>query len=350
MITFSPPRRMRIHGRACANWYTRVLRDDGKNTWRSLGTPDLAEAHAAVQKLIEATPGSQLSGGKGRILVSPGVIGHGLEEVLLAWMASKERAGNAASSLRTQHYAVGQWARMLGPRTPIESITTADIEGMLERMAAAGSRARTVNNHLDWIRGAFSWAMQRGLIERNPANHIPRQRELRRRVQTLSEDQQQRFLAACDERGVGLWAAILLYAGFRRGTTEALTWEDVDLTAGRWHIPARKIKSRQDYHSPIAPVLLGRLRAARGSAGAKERITSAPTSAVWKAVCRDMGLSDFRPHDLRRTFLTRLRRSGVGLDVAMSLSDHHDLKTVLECYRAVDAEEQAGALQQAFGD
>lgn len=43
-------------------------------------------------------------------------------------------------------------------------------------------------------------------------------------------------------------------------------------------------------------------------------------------------------------FLTQLRRRGVSLEVAMRLSDHRDLKTVVEAYRAVSDDELLEAL------
>ena len=48
-------------------------------------------------------------------------------------------------------------------------------------------------------------------------------------------------------------------------------------------------------------------------------------------------VADFRIHDLRKVFLTRLRRKGVQLEIAMQLSGHHDYRTCLEIYRLVDS-------------
>ena len=50
-------------------------------------------------------------------------------------------------------------------------------------------------------------------------------------------------------------------------------------------------------------------------------------------------ISDLRPHDLRRSFVTRCRRKGIPMEVTMKLSDHRDLATVLKCYREIDSDE-----------
>ena len=207
-----------------------------------------------------------------------------------------------------------------------------------------------MNNDRSTMRMFFSWALDYGLVRANPARRVEKFRETKREIRALEPEQEKALLSqAMPIGGLRLHGFVLclLQSGLRRGTVAQLEWKDIDFELGEWRIPAEKMKSRTDFIGrPVAPELLQYLRKRRQPSG----VVFGPLGAKeWQALVEATGLSWLRPHDLRRNFVTRCRRAGVPLEVAMYLSDHRDLAVVLQCYRRVEPKEAKQAIVGLFG-
>jgi integrase len=55
-------------------------------------------------------------------------------------------------------------------------------------------------------------------------------------------------------------------------------------------------------------------------------VTPEAVSMAFHRVCKDLGISDIRLHDLRHTFATWLRQGGTALDIIASQLGHRDLR------------------------
>lgn len=329
-MQYSKPVRLVRNGRQVKNWYTRTF-DGVRTSCRTLGTPSYEEALRRVEALRKGQEGYTRSVTLGRAIE--------------AWLVFKE-ARVDASTLSSYRKVLSQWIEYLGERTPIREITAEDVERRIADMRSRKLAARTANNALHWFRSCLAWCCRRGWLDQNPLVVLHALPERHREIRALEPEEQNRLLRSAADVDARLYGTVLclLRSGLRRGTVERLTWDDVDLPAGRWRIPAEKMKSRVAYLLPIEPLLLCWLRRRQQDTPPFRTLTP----VVWRALCSAAGITDVRPHDLRRTFVTTLRRGGVPLDVAMKLSDHRDIQTVMECYRAVDADECATALAAAF--
>lgn len=149
--------------------------------------------------------------------------------------------------------------------------------------------------------------------------------------------------------------AVLLFAGQRKGNTMAMRWADVDLRRGTWTIPGDSTKNH-DAHlvtlsDPTLEIL--RRRHAENESGSvyvfpSPRTPSRPVREIktaWHAVCRRAGLTDVRPHDLRRTLGSWLAQAGVSLQVIGKTLGHRSMKAT-EIYARLHDE----APRQAVGD
>ena len=224
-----------------------------------------------------------------------------------------------------------------------------DVEAYFRRRNNQGAKPRTLNNERALLRSFFKYAVEIGYLARSPMGTVKKFREQKRNVRTLTETQERRLLEAArkvDDQTYG-FILCLLRSGLRRGTVGELEWRDIDFEQGEWNIPARKMKSREDFTGrPILPDLLEYLKNRRQPAGLTFGALQAEN---WQEAIKQARLQEYRPHDLRRCFVTECRRRGVPMEVAMFLSDHRDLATVLKCYRAIGQDEVRHAVRLLSG-
>ena len=338
MRTYGRPFRRLVRGIPGRYYYVKV-RDGGHVTWRSTGAETLGRARKVVAAWMrdDATAGPVSS----RTFMA----------VVDMWLGEKASRMGKGYQAVYRSYA-NQWRSHFGA-TRLRDVMAADLDTYLRIRLARGLAARTVNDERSAFRAFFAWCQDAGLVRSNPARLVPKFPERRRRVATLAPDQEKRLLRAAEGAGERVYGLVLCltHSGLRRGTAARVAWRDVDWGRGEWKIPAEKVKSRQPYVGrPISEELMAWLIAHRPKATRQqgEPIFGRLKPADWRIVVQAADLPWLKPHDLRRNFVTRCRRAGVPLDICMWLSDHRDLRTVLECYREVDTDEARDALRQAF--
>lgn len=245
-----------------------------------------------------------------------------------------------------------------------------DVERFKARRLKAGIKPSTVNRDLDRIRGALSRAVDWGMLPKHPLKAVKRTKgDDNSRVRYLSADEETRLRRAlqereqarreerergnawCRERGQPerpLWPVdgftdhlmpmvlLALNTGMRRGELLGLRWEYVDLPGKRVTVAAGIAKSRKARHIPLNSEALDVLeRWKRQGTGAGlvfpgrggERMTHVNTS--WESLVEAARLVDFRFHDLRHDFASKLVMRGVDLNTVRELLGHADLKMTL---------------------
>ncbi len=202
------------------------------------------------------------------------------------------------------------------------------------------------------------------------------------------------FLAALAEEPP-LWKLFwtcCLFVGLRRGNVASARWSDVSLDLGQWMVPEERSKNGALLAVPIPLPVLAQLKAwreeqpaqlkeannarrrllERGDAGSRERqpllttdeLTEAeryvfPSAlalgkpsgqphitdpkASWRRVLIRAGLSDLRPHDLRRSIGSWMALGGVGLPIIGAALGHKDQRST-----AVYARLNDGAVRAAM--
>lgn len=167
--------------------------------------------------------------------------------------------------------------------------------------------------------------------------------------------------ALADRRPIGLRnaaaLAVLAATGCRRAECCAINREDYDQATGELRI--RKGKGDKERLGFIrdehARALVDRWIAERGDERgplfislAKGRGKRLDPSTLWEwlgKIARAAGIPTVSPHDLRRTFITRLARAGVDLDLIKDLAGHESIATTQTYIRRRDDERRAAASQ-----
>jgi integrase len=219
---------------------------------------------------------------------------------------------------------------------PARSITALDVRRLLDAIVDRGAPIQA-NRTLAVVRRVFNWAAapDRALVPQahNPCRGLERPAPERQRERVLSESELRAIWQALDAeplRNAVLFKLYLLTAQ-RGGELRTMAWADVDLRLGWWTIPASRSKNGRSHRVPLSPpavALLRKLEAARvatwvfptprGSvSGYRERIYK-----VVDRLRRATGITDFTPHDLRRTAASYMTSMGIRRLTVAKLLNH----------------------------
>jgi len=147
------------------------------------------------------------------------------------------------------------------------------------------------------------------------------------RTQHLSPEQFRRVLAASPEPMKPIFA-LLTATGMRRGELvgcNGCKWKYID--GARILLPTSKNDEPKEVHlNGFAQRVLASIPQGASDDVLFPDVTPEAVSMAFHRVCKILGISDIRLHDLRHTFATWLRQGGTELDVIASQLGHRDLR------------------------
>lgn len=162
----------------------------------------------------------------------------------------------------------------------------------------------------------------------------------------LRQEDTHKLLVACGESPKGIRDQLILAlgigSGLRRTEIASLKLKDIDEKAGRIKIIGKGNKQRIIYPSRETWGLIRKWIALRGTDGCRELIcavrkggnidpfTSVTGNSIYQmlrtlSLQTDVGM--FRPHDLRRTFATRMFEAGADINVVRQAMGHASIST-----------------------
>jgi integrase len=226
------------------------------------------------------------------------------------------------------------WSERFGHR-PLRRVLPLDVQAWATHRRAEVEPA-TVNRELSFLRRVFSVALANGLVERNPVKGVKFFPEPSGRVRFLSEDEECRLRAHLDPSA---WPIVefAVKTGLRQSEQFGLRWEHVNLPNRVVTIPRSKHGGAR--HVPLndgAAALLRALPSRFHSPWVFPSTTdTTPLNAtnfcqrVFTPAVRKAGIENFRWHDLRHTFASRLAMKGVDLNSIRELMGHKTLAMTL---------------------
>ena len=222
------------------------------------------------------------------------------------------------------------------PGRAAESITGQEVEAKLEEAREENDwRPSTVNHHHTLLSLTYRLAVRNRKVKESPVRGIRRRAEDNSRV---------RFLTPAEEKALREtmhlkleWSehlpelGLALHTGLRRTDMyQRLVWENVNLASRVATVP--RSKNDAPVHVPLNDDAMSALRVFRSRGDGTGRVVRNAAGETlegnghWfpKAV-RAADIKDFRWHDLRHTFASRLRQSGTPLGNIAELLGHKTL-------------------------
>ncbi|MEU3774248.1 tyrosine-type recombinase/integrase [Streptomyces sp. NPDC032472] len=205
-----------------------------------------------------------------------------------------------------------------------------------------------------------------GEVEHSPIR-IPAHRKP---PKTLSNDEVQRLMTACNRRRDRFLIALLDDSGLRISEALGLRHADLNLRRGEIHVVPRennanhaRVKGMKGRTVPVSPELFDRyatymeteygaldcdfvfanlFRAPIGSP-----MTRANVNELVERLQKRTGIAHFSPHACRHTYATRLLRAKVPIEVVAELLGHSSSQTTAEVYSHLDVEDHRRVLLSA---
>jgi len=291
----------------------------GKDVWRSLRTSDLTTARKLAYKLASD-------------LLIQDKLGIIQSRIKFKVFAMGDYSRHQATRVKHWHdhdrSFIERVALWFGDKT-LETITVKDIHEALARLIRDGRKATTANNYLERLRHIFECAINWGYVMKNPAKQVEKFREQRRPEYVLQSDKEEPLFSALGSP-VRLIAVFALHTGMRLSEILNLRIRDVDFSTSRALL--RETKNGRPRYVDLNRVGVWTVQQAiHGRELEDDYVFVQPTGRKvdpsyvgdrWRAARQAVGLSDFRFHDLRHTFASRLESARVNPAAIMKLTGH----------------------------
>lgn len=180
----------------------------------------------------------------------------------------------------------------------------------------------------------FTVAIGWGQVTENPVKKVETYREANSRNRYLTEEEEERLLAQCKPH---IYRVVMsaIHTGLRKSELLSLSWNNVNFDHRLVTVEAAYAKNSEARSVPMSSRLTETLLPIRmaapnapvflNSEGKPYRdISTAFNSAVKRA-----GIQDFKFHDLRHTFASRLVMRGVDLTTVKELMGHRHINMTL---------------------
>jgi integrase len=283
-----------------------------------------------------------------------------VEEIYKPWALSNlKRGGEAVALLKAV------WAPVFGGK-PLSAVTLQAVEKARGQWRMGGLAPATCNRYTGGLSGLLSLAVRYKDLDTHPMKGIRQLPVDNTRIRFLSPQEEQSLRDALDARQAEMagkrenynsWlesrkrpllaqrgavftdylkplVLLAMNTGLRRGELLSLTWADVDLENGQVIVQPGKSKNGKRRYVDLSDeaywVLQELQKEAHGTfvfqeGGKPLKIIRNP----FEAILERAGIADFRFHDLRHHFASRLVQAGADLNTVRELLGHGDLKMTL---------------------
>jgi len=311
--------RLRVGAGGTKTWTFRA-RTGGRTINKKLGSypgMDLTEARTAALKLVAAIA----RGG------SAEAVERTFGAVAEHWIKKVAKPKNDSWRLqerRLEMHVLPAWRDR-----KIVDIRRSDVRDLLERLEGAV----LPNRVLSLVKTIFRFALSRDWIDVSPAEGIrkPQAEQERDRVLTMADMAQIWKAAEFLGYPFGPYIRLLALTAQRRTEVAGMRWNDLDLDAAMWIIPAADTKAERRHYVPLSAIAVEILRGLPRlgvyvftTDGRTHMTNYAKLKARLDAFITATGgsVDPWRLHDLRRSAATHMVRLGVREEVVSRVLNH----------------------------
>jgi integrase len=274
---------------------------------------------------------------------------------------------------------------------PLQAFNPFMVEGIRQRWKKDGGKARSINRDIQRLQSVLSRAVEWGVLERHPlAGFKPLKFDKTGRVRFLSDAEEKSLRKALASREdsrrkarirLNTWrvarnkkplpersnefvdhlmplVVLALNTGLRRGELLGLKWGAVNFSGKVLSVTAETAKSGHTRRVPLNTEALATLTTWHKRVGKPsaddfvfpgtdgERMKRIDTA--WESLMKRAGLENFRLHDCRHHFASRMVQAGVDLYTVKELLGHSEI-TMTERYSHLAPDNLRAAVEKASG-
>jgi integrase len=301
----------------------------GRPRWLSLGSVDaigLADARTLAAEAMLAVAKGKDPAAEKRAERGAGTFAELAGDYLETWAKKRNKSWRQGAGLVTK-YVLPRWGKLQAA-----SITRGDVRAMIGRIEAPV----LANQILAASSAIFTWGMNQEIVAANPCRGVDRN-ATRSRERILSDSEIPRFWAAFDDAGLVASSAlkVILLCGQRPGECAHMRYEH--LIDNWWQMPGQPVPEvgwpgtkNAATHRIWLPAPVQKILAELGDgdtgfvfAGPRGRPVIGLDGAM-RIACAKLGTERATPHDLRRTFSTKVTALGFGREALNRVTNHRE--------------------------
>lgn len=350
-------------------WVLRYSRPDGRRNMIGLGSyPDvsLLNARTLAQKAREQikSGGDPAAAKKASKLADKAVQRDTFKAVAEEWYAHKAKSWASETARKARETLDDYLYPKLADKL-IADLTTAEFKPVLlyvhERGPRLADKARQYCNQVieyaiqEGLRKDGSMLSLRGVLPKASAKShyaaVTRANELPTLLKAIDD---------IDSLQARVALLTCLYTASRPGVVAGMRWDELDLKAKEWHIPAARMKTGNDHITPLPDQLVSQLKVLHDLAcgspfifpGARDPMKQHMHRDSLSKVLRENGLRGVTvTHGFRATFRTIAReRLKVDADVLEAQLAHAKKDEIQAAYDRAQFLEERHALIQRWAD
>jgi integrase len=294
------------------------------------------------------------------------------------WALTHQKRGDETLALLQADFS------HLNPKR-MDKISAWDVQKWRTEKTKSGLKPATINRRVTTLKAVLNKAVEWDVIDVNPISKIkPLKIDTKSRIRYLSQAEESSLRVALDAREAdlrsgresgNLWRAergyeahnsldgefadhlkpmvlLAVNTGMRRGELFDLMWGDVDLQKKTVTIEGKTAKTGNTRHIPLNSEAIKILRAWYGQASGEGLVFISPATGsrfdniktAWSNLRTRAAIKDFRFHDLRHTFASKLVTAGVDLYTVKELMGHSTIQ-MTERYAHLAPEHKAKAVE-----
>ena len=266
--------------------------------------------------------------------------------VALEWMEHQSARWEQATRERIRSSLESNVLKALGAR-PLASIKPLEVMNAVKAVEARGA-SEQAGRVLQRVKAIYRWAVIHGRLDSNPMldlmpAEILKPRAVRHRA-ALDAKELPVFLAQLDTYAGDPHTVhalrLLMLTATRPGEVRGARWDEVDMDAAMWTIPAERMKMRQEHRIPLSSQSLELLQSMRALSGGRDLIFPSPyypskplSENTFNSAMARMGYKNIATaHGFRALFSTVANETGWRPDVIERQLAHKERNEVRAAY------------------
>jgi integrase len=242
-------------------------------------------------------------------------------------------------------------------RREAPDILPADIDAFLNELVGESGRSRsTANRYHSLLSSVFSLALRNERISKNPCDQVDYLKENPGRVRYLTDDEDPRLRREVKRLFPDNWEVLeaeldlALHTGMRRGEQFLLRRDAANLDLGVLTVCGKSGQRHIRLNSIARAALVKLLGSSTGEFVCPGAAAGRRDGRRWfNRSIAAAGIKDFRWHDLRHTFASRLAMADVPLRTIQELLGHRSIR-MTERYSHLSGGHLQAAVEVLVGD